>query len=470
MVKLALLHCNDETLGAPDDLGPLVEALLILNDHLMPSESWPEDYERLDDVQKREYFVRYSVQNMVFHRGMGLINLLSRWHDLIFLDAPSLRHRNDHVDLPATLAELTGLDAKLFYWIGVAFFTHWLILNAEGFDPQKVAVNLPTWFKDYDICPDEYESVLREFASTKAELEAQLNERPNWEPYFLLPIQARPLLRLGDEVVCLSRRFMAEKISSGLYHVLLTNLPTREQRDSFLTFFGYVFESYVNRLLKRVFPPNRLAQRCFTNVRDPNSGNEIADAILDYGDALVLIEAKATLFSLPVLVCGDPVELERKFQDIVYDSAHQLQRAIDGIKRGALSHLGLTPATIKGYFPLVVSLEYLPWEPFTYRKLQDEIAERGLLQSRDIAPIQVAYIEDLEMLETAMASGKALVKLLREKVTEPRLRELSFRNLLYERVPGIERAHNAYLKERFDTMMNEVAVFLKSRQKSVPES
>lgn len=466
-VKLALLHCDEETQENPNDLGPLTEALLILNDHLIPSESWPEDYDSLSEPQKREYFVHYTVRNMVFHRGTRILNFLSRWHDLFFLDAPSLSSRKDYVDLPGSLTSLTGLDARLFYWIGMAFFTHWLILDAEKFDPDKSALNPQMWFKDFDIRPEEYEPVLRQFASTREGLVAQFEGRTEWEPYFLLPIQARPLLRFGDLIICLSRRFTAEKISSGLYHLLLTMLPTKQQRDGFLTFFGFVFESYVNRLLKRVFPASPLVQRCFTNVIDPKTGNEIADAILDYGDALIVIEVKASLFSLPVLVTGDPRALEQKFQDIVYDSAEQLQRAIDSIKGGALSHHGLTNSRIKGFFPLVVSLEYLPWEPFTYRKLLEEITARGFLQGRDIAPMQVAYVEDLENLETAMGSGKALIQLLREKLADERLREMSFRNFLYERVPEIEKQHNAYLYQRFQMIMNEVLDFIRSRQKYI---
>ena len=89
---------------------------------------------------------------------------------------------------------------------------------------------------------------------------------------------------------------------------MLTKLPTVKQRDGFLTFFGFVFESYVNRLLARSFPSTTLARRYFPNIKDPNTGNEIADAILDYGDSLVLVEAKSTLFSLEGLVSGDPAK------------------------------------------------------------------------------------------------------------------------------------------------------------------
>lgn len=260
----------------------------------------------------------------------------------------------------------------------------------------------------------------------------------------------------------------SEKVSSGLYHLLLTKLPTVKQRDGFLTFFGFVFESYVNRLLARSFPSTTLARRYFPNIKDPNTGNEIADAILDYGDSLVLVEAKSTLFSLEGLVSGDPAILRQKFQDIVYDSAVQLNKLINAIKSGDLAFLGITPDRVKTYFPLVVTLQFFPGEPITYRKVQGTLLAKGLLRDNDIAPMQMVYIEDLERLEIAMASGKAIADLLRIKVTDTRLTELSFGNFLIEKAPEIVNQHNQYLESQFLEVTRELKEYLETRQKDTP--
>ena len=462
--KLALEYCDDEAESPANSWRPLVEALLILNDHLIPAGIWRGDYNDLGKDEQTEGFIRYMVPNMVFHRGSRLLNLISRWYDLFFVDAPYLSRRPDYIDLPAELGKVISLDSKLFYRIGSAFFTHWMKPTISYWNP---VLNLTTWFRDFDIEPREYEPVLGQLALTRDQLKEQFRERGGWEPYFFLPIQAKPFLRINDVLLCLSRRFAAEKIASGLYHLLLTKLPTSGERDRFLTFFGFVFESYVNRLLERAFPSTSLATRYFPNVKDPKTGNEITDAILDYGDALVLIEAKSTLFSLPGLVSGDPQVLRQKFQDIVYDAAEQLDKAVKAVNTGALSTLGITPDRIKFYYPLVVTLQFFPLEPITYRRLEETIAARGLLRGPGIAPLQMAYIEDLERMETAMATGRAVADLLRVKVTDKRLKVLSFGNFLLEHVPQIVNRHNHYLEERFAAIRDELLAFFKSRQKTM---
>jgi len=462
--KLALQHCGDEAENPASDLGPLAEALLIINDHLVPEAIFPQNYDDLTTEEQTECLLRFAVPNMVFNHGTRTLNLLSRWYDLFFIDAPSLTHRPEYVDVPGALQEVIGRDPKLFYRLATAFFTHWMRPKISGLSQWNPVLNIPTWLKDFTIDPAEYEAILAELASTREEFKGQWQARGRWEPYFFLPMQAKPFLRRDGELLCLSRRFAAEKISLGLYHLLLTKLPTSRGRDKFLTFFGFVFESYVNRLLGRAFPP--FAKRYFPNVTNPETGDEIIDGVLDYGDSLVLIEAKSTLFSLPGLVSGDARVVEQKFEDIVYDAAKQLHNAVDAIKGGALESVGINAGRIKRYFPLVITLQFMPVEPITSRSVERTIADRGFLQASDIAPLQMAYIEDLERLEIALESGKSMADLLQEKVADQRLRDISFGNFLLEEVPEITSEHNRYLAERLRAIQQEALDFFKSREKN----
>jgi hypothetical protein len=49
------------------------------------------------------------------------------------------------------------------------------------------------------------------FSSTPSSLAAALRDCP--KPWQMLPIQERPLLRLGDDVVVLDERYLAERIT-----------------------------------------------------------------------------------------------------------------------------------------------------------------------------------------------------------------------------------------------------------------
>jgi hypothetical protein len=166
------------------------------------------------------------------------------------------------------------------------------------------------------------------------------------------------------------------------------------------------------------------------------------------------------------LVSGDATEIERKLEDIVYDASKQLDTAIKEVKNGQLEYLGINPERIKMYFPLVVTLQFLPSEPLLYNKLHNEIQARKYLEGQDIAPLQAAYIEDLEWLEIAMTSGRSLSDLLWEKVSNERLKIMSFGNFLIERAPEIFNNQNQYLLGQFDVVTREMVAFFKSKEKA----
>src|SRR5262249_40151270 len=152
----------------------------------------------LDGNQQREHLVRYFVPNAVFHQGTRLLNLLSRWYDLLFVDAASLSVRSDYVDLRQALTSVTGMEADLFYWIASAFVSHLLKPFDEIIQRGVPRLNPREWFKDLTIIPEEYGLVLQELSTTAAELREELSKRADWEPYYFLPIQRRPLLQMGD--------------------------------------------------------------------------------------------------------------------------------------------------------------------------------------------------------------------------------------------------------------------------------
>jgi len=464
-LKLALLHCEEHVPTEPDDPGPLVEALLIINDHIDPPTFKPDVFDTLPDEQQRDALIRYVVPNMVFHRGTRLAHVIARWNDLFYIDAPSLVGRPEYIDLRSTLTQLLGLDSKLFYCFANALIMHWLAIPRETIITGQIALHLPTWLRDFSISTDEYEPTMQRLAGTPDLLKAQLGARKEWEPYYFLPIQTLPYLRYQDVVFCLSRRFATEKISSGLYHTVLTHRDAKE-RDKFLVFFGHVFESYIRRLFNRVFPAGPLAQRFFANPRDPATGDELTDGILDYGDALVLVETKASLFSLPVLLRADPAVLDRQLQDIVFDAARQLTRAIVRIRAGALVDLGIFPERIKTYFPIVVSLQFIPVEHFLYRKFQQGILSKDLLQGRDIAPLQLLSVDDIEWVESFLISGVCLADLLRAKVSDSRLLEMSFGNFAVEHLGKEMRRPSPYLGSRWTEMGEEVLGFFRSRARN----
>ena len=68
---------------------------------------------------------------------------------------------------------------------------------------------------DMTISREEVETFLGLFSATPADLTDALRKCP--QPWQMQPIQARPLLRLDDDVVVLDERYLVERVTRGLY-------------------------------------------------------------------------------------------------------------------------------------------------------------------------------------------------------------------------------------------------------------
>lgn len=476
-IKLALVHCEDSVPAMPTDLTPVGEALLILNDHLAPVDFASGRFTALSKEQQHELMRSHLIQSMAFHQGVRIAAFLARWYDLIFLDAQLCTGCPGFRNLLADLSKITGLDGMLYYSLGHILLAHWLRITYENAGSENPVIRIPDFFTtNFNIPLTELEPTFDQFATSREAIREQFQGRPAWEPFYFLPMQARPILRKGDVVFCLSKRFLAEKLGPGLYHTILTGQPDRKQGDLFLTFFGYVFESYIHRLLSRIFPPAKaLVQRYLRDVRHPGTNEQIADGIIVYEDSVVLIEAKAPLFPVAVLAGGDPVEIDEKLEDIVFHAARQLNALIGHIRAGKLTYLGIEPARIRRYYPLVVSLQFVPLEPLLYGYIMERIERQGCFRDlidptrpdTQVAPLQIASVADLERLETALATGKSLVEILAKKASNDSLSSETFGNFLLSQMPELVRVHNAYIQERFAALTSEVMTFAKMREKHI---
>jgi hypothetical protein len=477
-IKLALLHCEDSVSEVPKDLTAIGEALLILNDHLAPAEFRSQSLRAVPKEKQEELMRSHLIQTMTFHQGVRIAAFMSRWHDLIFLDAELCKGRPGYRNLLSDLSNITGLDGMLFYYLGHLLLAHWLRITDENAGAENPVLSVPDWFTaKFNLPLEELEPTFDQFCISREAIRTEFERRREWEAYFFLPMQARPILRSGNLAFCLSKRFLAEKLGPGMYHTVLGGQPNRTQGDLFLTYFGYVFESYVHRLFLRIFPPSTaLVQRYLWDVRHPETNQQIADGIIVYEGSLVLIETKATLFPIAVLASGDPIAINDKLEAIIFHSARQLNTLIGFIRAGKLAHLGLEPRTIKRFFPLVVSLQFVPLEHLLYNYIMETISKQGCFRNRtdptkgdpQVAPLQIASVADLERLETALADGMSLVEILSKKTSNESLSCETFGNFLFSQMPQLISHHNPYLQERFKVLTSEVINFAQTRERITP--
>lgn len=206
------------------------------------------------------------------------------------------------------------------------------------------------------------------------------------------------------------------------------------------------------------------------HLKEAISGKS-CDFVIHYGDALVLIEAKATRFSLAARTEASWPDYERAFNDIFLDGAAQIDNTVNAIEAGKLLHLGVDPAVIRVYFPLIVTLEDLPMNRVIYRKVREDLAKAHLLEQPKVRPLQATDVGEMEFLEIGMNSGTSLRDILQEKVATEESRDQSLGNYLLQRDEPFMRQGqvNEYLGGLFTELGNRALEAFRRARKQ-PES
>ena len=102
-----------------------------------------------------------------------------------------------------------------------------------------------------------------------------------------------------DRMVAPLPNLIAYRISTGIFYEMFNRY-----KEQFSRYFGYLFEAYTGRLLEAsVDPPNLMAEDTIRRTYPESSGKTPDWIVLD-GSTAILIECKATRFSLPALATG----------------------------------------------------------------------------------------------------------------------------------------------------------------------
>jgi hypothetical protein len=247
------------------------------------------------------------------------------------------------------------------------------------------------------------------------------------QPWQMLPLQSRPLLREGDTVVILDESFFWEAVTTGLFwrisdHVrkgeptawepwtrvyadMVEQLAEEQIKGFALPFFDGKDAFFTEEDIRRAF-----SRKGFT---PPNT-----DAGVDFGDAVVLFEVVNANVSLAAR-SGSLTDFEKDVQQMVLKKAGQL----DGTAKLLLqnpqppaSPLTRPPAKV---FPVVVNGNPFPINPVTRNYVEDKLRSQGKLQDPRIQRLAVIDLEELESCLSLARQGTLLPELLNEWLSGP---------------------------------------------------
>jgi len=455
LAKLAILHCSNEagnTIETPEDREHLGICCLMMNDLIAPD---GEDIKGLSRKQQRDYLIQESIRNLAFQAQDRFDYTLPRYYELMFDIPNSLKGDPQYMDIPGVFHEVADLELLDFFSLGFAVLARWLGMKIDTLaDHPDFFLNEETWFRDAKMPANTsrkiFDFIRLPVLAYQDELDRELRNlrsEERWQ-YSHLSLEKYPVLQINGMDICLSLRFLMKKITENVFWVINDGLKDKERSDKFREFFGKVFEEYVRRLLRRTF-----RDRCL-ELRYGKSNQEAGDGIVVYPNDMILFEAKSARLFLHTARSGDLGAYERNLRDVLIRASTQLDRVIKDFKSGAFDVPGLKRSEFNRFHPVIVTVHSFPQEPLTWEFFQEIIVQHGLFQDKTIARPHLIDIEELEMAEGVLEE-KDLLSLLNDKNAHNELRDVPFKNYLFQSFRGKIR-RNKYLSERYHQLGGEI--------------
>ena len=231
-----------------------------------------------------------------------------------------------------------------------------------------------------------------------------------------------PLIEAQDGTyVIYDRQVLLQFFTSGIWWLLHDALP-HDKRDTFRAFFGDVFASYIERVLRHACEggPNRIPQRMFARLRFSPT-DEVCDALLVAEDSWVMMEVKASLLTPQAKYAEDPLYLKNQINDKFAKMGKgskgvgQLAKSIKRLASGAsIVNSQLDFSQPKKVYPVIVNYDTTVSGKFVTQYLDSKLRAELIdlpAGSPKVMPLTVLNMMDMEAF-TALARRHAFPDLL----------------------------------------------------------
>ena len=461
IAKTALLFGSDDVednLGSPSRLEALGDCFLVVND-LIGLGSGRESYE--DDTHTSEALIR----NGSFFAREEAGNLLPRYYEL-FLVLPKredMKESPQYMDIETVFRSATGFGLNLFLAVGFGIYSFYA--PARDLHANKFVLNSSTFFNK-TLVPDEIANRLLDYISISRDQFKEQHRtkygKGNLGNYFdFTCFRQTPLVSLDDGIfVPVDTRFLVERITSGIYWDIFDSLSGNE-KDRFASYFGILFQKYLEELFHRAYPESKTtANRLFCDVR--YDGERSSDVMLFYGEEAIFIEVVVGRLRMEeTIITGDLDAFKEDVNTKIVDAAKQIDRVIRDFTTGKLPLPDWSPADIKRYYPVVVTVSPLPVFLRTYNEVRGMVANAGYLTSTNIAEIEIINVGELEMIESLLEAGHTLVRILESKIQDEFYRNIPLWHYLYATITdGTLRKGGSHLRTQREALFEKIRPLL----------
>jgi hypothetical protein len=404
VIQETLRFCSDTERGIDGPyLGGLGKTLLMASDHLYSP--IPQVVDSLDKiVQIICSFIPTSEANGLNSYLMKMARsqlMLSRFIE-------PLRMKRNFFDVHALFNRATGIPLETYQALlfgTLARFGSFDNLRNSN-EPANFAIP-KTWFRTTSIPVEQIELFLSEAAATSQDLADRITrKKPKGNDFTVL--RDKPLLRELEYLFPIDMTFLAEKFDSGPFWRIHNDcLTTKSERDRFHSFWGTVFEGYMNWVLQEscVGKTNRF-------FRDPrytdNPDQQVCDAIIVSGRSAILVEYKGSTFTASAKYGGQAEPLKKEMEEKLVGTpeamkgVRQLIRAVEKLSafesNKAVSQVDLNEVTT--FFPLIIMRDDLGSVFGVNAYLNERFQELRSVKRlwRSITPLFCLSADDIEKI------------------------------------------------------------------------
>ena len=267
-----------------------------------------------------------------------------------------------------------------------------------------------------------------------------------------MPFRTYPLCKIDEnKVVCLDARFLSELLITGLYWRVLESLSSAAHRDVFMSLWGRLFELYLAELFRFHYPSSLSPLR----IDVAYQGGQV-DALLDFGDDVVLFEFKGSLLKAAAKYNRDPtafredfalkfVENEKGAPKAVRQLAASVTAALDGRLQ-----LSTTPRRI---FPVLVGYEST-LDAFWMNRYADDLFHKmvDVAHKAIVRPLTLLSAESFETSLSHTAAGDiSWPDLLSRRFVDDKVVDYSVAQAIYDwrEETATERRRNDFILAEF---------------------
>lgn len=330
--------------------------------------------------------------------------------------------------------------------------------------PEYRAFDMRTIFSRVGFPSGILKRLVRDRALTMAELRKRLRAgKPGGRNAFrdelrrrsfliesLNVFRQRPLLKLdANRVLILDLDFLVELLTSGVYWSIFDNLPVTK-RETFRELWGRVFEIYAVNMLREFYPQ---ASRILTADIQYATGQ--VDALLDFGDVVVVFEIKSSLLTETAKRGGRQsdflADYQRKFVRNNKGNPKALLQLAESCKAIADGTIGT--ATRPGRIYPVCVCDEPAVESFFFNTYSNEIFRKDSDMDSRIQPATMMSINEFEeILPYVSDNCFSWSELLDSRFSGTEVGPFSVHQAIYDRLraKALQPRRNQAIRNKFD--------------------